>query len=331
MAQPPEAAVDAPRSLSMSDAAAAFDDLDALENEAAPEDPDAAQFEDDEPEGELDEGEEPDVDEPEDSDEGGEPETPAIDPPASLTAEEKAAWAQLPPEAQLMLKSVEARRTTETQRGLEKAREAQREAEAAAAERVAEAQRLFAEQQTQLASDYAPIKPDPRQFPDWQTYSAAQAQYEARAAQHSQRLQQLQGLHDEATREQERLHGEAMRRMVAEVRDEVPEFTNGQFQELMDKLTPLALELGYPENLLAEASPVDIRAIKRAAAWKVESDKYKALMARQMTKVRSGKTAKPNAAQPLGSGKARANDRALSAFRSNPSSMSAAAAVFEDI
>lgn len=284
---------------------------------------------DEEPTGETDEGDEPETDEAEDGeDEADEPEAPAIEPPASLTAEEKAAWAQLPPEAQLMLKSVEARRTTETQRGLERAREAQRDAESAAAARVAEAQRLFAEQQAQLAQRYAPVKPNPAQFPDWHTYSAAQARYEAQVAQHESIVQQLTGLHEEASQEQQRLESESMRRMVAQVRDDVPEFADtAQFRELMDKLTPLAIELGYPEELLSDASPIDIRAIKRAAEWKADSDKYKALMARQMTKVRAGKSAKPNAAQPLGSGKARASQTAIQRLKQTGSDADALAAL----
>lgn len=320
MAQPPEAAVDAPVVSEDADVLAALDEfIDGPGDAPATDDTEPA----DEPEG----GDEPDAEEPEDDeDEADEPET-AIDPPASLTAEEKAAWAQLPPEAQLMLKTVEARRTTEVQKGLEKARDAQQEAQRAAAERVAQAQKLFAEQQAAIAQRYAPQPPDARRFPDWQSFSAADAEYKAALAQHENLLQQVRGLHEEAVAEEQRLESVSMQRMVSAVKDEVPELTNGEFQALMDKLTPLALELGYPEDLLAEASPIDIRAIKRAAEWKADSDKYKALMARQMTKVRSAKTAKPNAAQPLGSGKARASATAAQRLRKSGSLEDAAEAL----
>lgn len=288
----------------------------------------------DEPEEEVEaeEGDEPEAGETDEEEgEEGEPEQPAIEPPASLTAEEKAAWAQLPPEAQLMLKSVEARRTTEIQQGLEKARSAQREAESAAAQRVAEAQKLFAEQQTALAQRYMPQKPDPRHYPDWQTYSAAQSDYEARAAQHQQLVQQLSGLHEEATKEHERLEAEALQQQWKAVQSDLPEAADpAQWQDLMGKLSPLALELGYPEELLADATPVDIRAIKRAAGWKEKAEKYDALMSRQMAKVRSGKSAKPNAAQPVGSGKARAKTNAIQRLQQTGSDADALAA-FEAI
>ena len=327
MAQPNEAAVEAPVIDMDDDESAAAALAQHFTDDEAPEE---------EPEGDEIEGEEEDTeaesDEEEAEDEEGdedEPEPPAIDPPASLTAEEKTAWAQLPPEAQLMLKSVEDRRTTEVQQGLEKSRTAQREAESAAAQRVAEAQRLFAEQNTALAQQYAPQKPDPRSYPDWQSYSAAEAQYEARVAQHEKLVQQLGSLHEEATKEQERLEAEAMKHMVAEVRNDLPEIADqAQWNELMVKLTPLAQELGYPDELLADATPVDIRAIKRASSWKEKADKYDALMASKMSSVRShkGKSAKPNAAQPKGSGKARAVSTAQARLKATGSDADALAA-----
>jgi hypothetical protein len=280
---------------------------------------------DDEPEPE--EGNEPESDEDEEGDED-EPDQPAIDPPASLTAEEKADWAQLPVEAQQKIVAIETRRTTEVQQGLEKARSAQREAESAAAHRVAEAQRLFAEQQAVLAQRYAPVEPNPQHYPDWQSYSAAESEYKARVAQHQQLMQQLGGLHEEAAKEQERLEAETLQAQWKAVKDDLPEATDkAQWTGLLDKLTPLALDLGYPESLLADATPVDIRAIKRASAWKEKADKWDALQSRKMATVRSGKTAKPNAAQPLGSGKARASAKAAQRLKETGSLEDAAAAL----
>jgi hypothetical protein len=51
-----------------------------------------------------------------------------------------------------------------------------------------------------------------------------------------------------------------------------------------------------------------------------------------MTKVRAARnSAKPSTAQPIGSGKARVANKSFDQFKRNPSSMAAAAAVFEDI
>lgn len=319
-----DAAVDVPVTYDDDESAAA-----ALENYLTGDEAEEGEsVEGDETDPEADEGDEPEAEEGDDEDaDEGEPET-AIAPPASLTAEEKAAWAQLPPEAQQTLVAIEARRTAEVQTGLEKARSAQREAESAAAGRVAEAQRLFAEQQATLAQRFAPVKPNPQHYPDWQTYSQAQARYEAEAAQHNDLMQQLNGLHAEATAEQERLEAQALQAQWKAVQNDLPEAADqAQWSELITKLSPLALELGYPEELLADATPTDIRAIKRAAEWKADADKYKALMSRQMSKVRSGKSAKPNAAQPVGSGKARASMKATERLRNSGSIDDAAAAL----
>lgn len=333
-----EEAVDAPRSLSMDDAAAAFEDLDNIEAEDQ-DDPEAELFADpetnepeeaEEAEDEADEGEDEEGDEEE-------PAEPAIPPPASLTAEEKADWAQLPPEAQQKIVAIEARRTVEVQQGLEKARNAQREAETTAASRIAEAERLHAEQLAKIATAYAPQPPDIRligQNPA--AYLEAKARYDDAQAQHDKFMQQVQTVHEEATKEQERLEQEALQAQWQAVRNDLPEAADpAQWKELMTTLAPLALDMGYPEELLAEATPTDIRALKRIHTRLTKAEekaaKYDAIMARQMTKVRAGKTAKPNAAQPAGSGKVRAHAKAYDRFKSNPSSMAAAAAVFEDI
>lgn len=322
-----DAAADAPRSLSMDEAAEAFADFESGEEELA-EDEDTElesdETEADEADEEADEGEEQDDDE-------DEPEAPAIDPPASLTAEEKAKWAQLPPEAQQAIVAIESRRTTEVQQGLEKARNAQREAESAAAGRIAEAERLHAEQLMAIAKRNAPQPPDDRLIDhDPRAYMAAKARYDRDIAQHNEFVQQIRSLHEGATKEQERLEAEAITAEWQRVSGDLPEAGNPeQWQALMGKLTPLALELGYPEELLADATPSDIRAIKRASQWKDKADKWDALQSRKMTTVRAhkGKSAKPGTAQPIGSGKARANAKATLRAKQSGSIEDAAAAL----
>jgi hypothetical protein len=328
MAQHEDAAVDAP--YDTDSAAAAISDLLNDSGDIAEEDDDEELPEGDEPEGdEVDEeGDEPE-DEADEDDEDEEPQEAAIPAPASLNAEEKAAWAQLPPEAQQTIAAIESRRTTEVQNGLAQARNAQRDAESAAASRVADAQRLFAEQQADIAQRYAPKEPSEQDFPDWGSFSRAKAQYNHRAAQHQDLMQQLGDLHSEAVVEQQRLDGESLQHEWAAVKGDLPEAADpALWQELQTRLTPVALELGYPDELLADATPTDMRAIKRAAAWKEKAEKYDSLMSRKMSKVRSGsKTAKPNAAQPLGSGKARANAKATQRLQRSGSVEDAAAAL----
>jgi len=335
------AAVDAPRSLSVDEAAAAFASLES-ENQ---EEEGGAHHEEPEAEPETDDAEES-GDEPDDTDETGddeaedddseddedEPGNPAIDPPASLTAEEKAAFAQLPPEAQQMIAAVENRRTAEVQQGLEKARSAQREAEIAAASQIAEAERLNAERLAQIAQAYEPQPPDDSLIDqDPRAYLAAKARYDAAKAQHDQYMQQVAAMHEQAVKRQEAIEAETIRAQFEQVKSDLPEASDPQkWQDLLSRLTPLALELGYPEELLADATPIDIRAIKRAATWKQKAEKWDALQARKMQKVRAakaGKTAKPNAAQPIGSGKARAISKAQQRLKQTGSIEDAAAAM----
>lgn len=323
MAQLETAAVDVPSSLSMDEAAAAFADIydDEPEGDELPEG-------DDDEELPEDEGDEPEA-EDDSEDEADEPETPAIAPPASLNAEEKAVWAQLPPEAQQTLAAIETRRTAEVQSGLEKARNAQREATSAAAGRVAEAQRMFAEQQAAIAQHYAPKAPVESQYPNWESFARAQTAYREQSAQHDQLMQRFTSLHGEATKEQERIEAEALTNMWADVKTDLPEAADkAQWDALMDKIAPVALELGYPQELLAEATPNDIRALKRAAAYKEKADKWDALQGQRMSKVRQGRQpAKPNAAQPIGSGKARATAKATQRLMQTGSVEDAAAAL----
>jgi hypothetical protein len=182
-----------------------------------------------------------------------------------------------------------------------------------------------------IAQRNAPQPPDDRMIEtDPRAYLAAKARYERDAAQHSEFVQQVQALHEGASKEQERLEAEAIKAQWAEVANDLPEARDpAQWQDLMAKLTPVALELGYPEELLADATPTDIRAIKRAAEKFAKADKYDAIMAKKMSGVRShrGKTAKPNAAQPIGSGKARATAQATQRLKQSGSVDDAAAAL----
>lgn len=326
MAQYPDegAAVDAPSSLTMDEAAAAFDDI--FDDEPEGEEPEGEPDESDP----VDEGDEPEDADDDSEDDEDEPEAPAIAPPASLTAEEKAAWAQLPPEAQQTLSAIEARRTTEVQKGLETARNAQREAQTAAAGRIAEAERLHAEQLANVAAAYAPKAPDPRlaeQNPA--AWIAQKARYDAAKAQHDEFMQHVTVMHGEASKEQERIEAETLTKMWAEVKDDLPEAADqAQWHELLGKLAPIATELGYPLDLLPQATPQDIRAIKRAFAWKEKAEKWDSFQSRKMVKVRNApKSAKPNAAQPIGSGKARAINSATQRLKQSGSIDDAAAAL----
>lgn len=261
-----------------------------------------------EPEADIEGEEAPETDADEVEDDGDEqddgddePEEPAIEAPVSLTADEKAQFAQLPAEAQRLIADVEARRNIQVQQATTRAADAQRAAQSAAAAADADAKAVYAQQLMAFTARFAPQAPDPSLArADPAQYIALDAQYRAEAAQHSQIVQQIEALRDEAERQFAQQEQVSVKAEWEAVIADVPEARDAaQMQQLLDRLTPLAVELGYPPELIANARPTDIRAVKRAAEWKAKADKWDAAQGRKMQRVRDAKTAKPDAAKPV--------------------------------
>lgn len=320
-------AVGAHSTLSMEDAAAVFaDDFD-----DAPEDAPSDEAEDfeDEPEGDEPEDESDEEDGDEESDEQAEP---AIEAPVSLNAEEKEVFAQLPPEAQQAWAASETRRNTQVQEATTKAKEAQRTAEQAAASANRQAETRFAEQLKAFTAAFEPQMPDPSQYRDIQAYQRDKAIFDHAKAQFDQLEQQVSGIGVETAEQR-------VERIKARDADllKIPEIANEETRDVFIKSAfGVAAELGYDQSDLAENMDAnDLKALGLAAKWKADSEELARIKAKSLERRRDGKTGKfrsmkPGAAQQSGSGDRLAN-KAISNFRSNPSNMRAAAAVFEDI
>lgn len=321
-----DAEADGARAFDMDEAAAALNDFISDEDDPkeASEDDDDIELEDD-----L-EGDEPtDEDDSEDEDdEDDEPET-AIEAPASLKAEEKEAFSQLPKEAQQFVRQFATRRDSEIQQGLEQARTAQRNAESSAAQQVAEATQAHAEQLMAVAQATAPQMPgDELLATNPQAYLQAKARYDREKAQHDQFVQQIHAMHEGARQELDQAEQQAIQAEWREVITDLPEAKDPQqWKALLEELTPFAKNLGYTDEQIASARPRDIRMVKRFRATQDKADKYDALMARKMERVRSGKTAKSNAAQPKGSGQRKARMKTRERLRNTGSIDDAAAAI----
>lgn len=256
-------------------------------------------------EGELDES---DLTEGEDEGEqDDEPGEPAIAPPVSLNAEEKAKFAQLPSEAQRLILDVETRRNAQVQEATTKASAAQREAEARAAAADAEAKGLYAKQLREFVGAFEPTQPDPNlAYQDPARYVAEKAQYDAAKAQHDALVQQISGVAEEASTE--------ARKAFIEQRDRdlmaIPEIANPETRaSAVERAMNTAKLLGYDTEQLANFGDAnDIKALLQIADFKAKADKYDQAMSRKMQKVRAGKpkTLRPNAAQPESSGRQRA-------------------------
>ena len=319
-------AVDAPASLSMADAASVFaDDFDDdIQGEDTPDPQEGEEFDDD-----L-EGEEPDEESDEQIDEDDEPEE-AIDAPVSLNKAEKEAFSQLPKEAQQFVAQLESRRASQVQEATTKASHAQRDAEARAAAADAEAKRVYAGQLDQFIKAFEPQMPDPqmaRQNPNG--YIAAKAEYDAQKAQHDSLVQQIKGIGEQAAQEVEQtFYQQRERELMA-----IPEIANvATRKDYLDKAMSAATKLGYDvDELTRTMDAEDVKRLHSVAEAFEMAEKYKAAMSRKMKRVRAGKqrTLQPGTAQQKSSGDRRA-DKAIANFRSNPSDMKAAAAIFEDI
>jgi len=240
-----------------------------------------------------------DVDE--DADEEDEPETPAIDPPVSLSKEQKAAFAQLPPELQKVWAETEAQRNREVQARTTEAAEAKRNAQAEAQRELASIQKRYADELGEYAKLFEPQEPDysliatnPEVFAEQMAlYKQMTAHRDYLAKQSAEARQQAQAGEQAIRAQQQEAELQVLRRELPEMND--PE----KGPKLMAELGNVGRELGYSDELLAQASASDVLALKKAHDWKAKAAKYDAWQARKMEAVRNAK-GKPKVMKPNG-------------------------------
>lgn len=216
---------------------------------------------------------------------------PPIEAPVSWDAEAKETFKNLPREAQEIVAKREAEREKFVQSKSQEAARARQEAEQTAIQQLAQVEAGYAQHFQQLAEQLQPQRPNPALLQhDPQAFYAQQADYEAKVAQQQQLQQQAQTYAQQAQLRAQQIaqseHAEQHRIIV----DKFPEYadpTTGP--ELQRKLTSVAKELGYPDELIGQARATDILAIRQAAEWKAGYDKYQALQRTKMEKVRAAK------------------------------------------
>lgn len=257
------------------------------------------------PEGEEDQSENQDDDLDLSEDEEGEDdeaETPPIEAPASLTAEEKTKFAALPKEAQAYVVELEGRRASQVQTATTKAAEAQRNAEASAARADAQAKAVYAQQLKTFADHLAPqMPPIELAHTDPTAYNAMFAQYTAARAQHDEFVQQVQSVGEEAQESMTQAEIAERDRFLMTLPEVQNETTRGAFFE---KAMGAAKRVGLDVTALNSATGGEWKALREIADAFDKADKYDSAMTRQMQRVREGKkvrTTKPNAAQPSSS------------------------------
>lgn len=237
------------------------------------------------------EGEEAEVSEDDISDEAEADDLPPIEAPVSWDAEAKAVFAGLPREAQEIVQRREVERERFVQQKSQEAARARQETEQAAIQQLAQIEHTYAQQFQQIAEQVAPQRPNPDLLRyDPQAFYAQQADYENAIAQRQQLQQQAHHYAEQAqTREQqaEQVRVAQEHALIVEHFPEYADPTTGP--KLAAELTAVARELGYPNELIAEARATDILAMRKVADLKRDADKYRALMAKKMEKVRAAK------------------------------------------
>ena len=228
----------------------------------------------------------------------GEQET-AIDAPASLNAEERETYGQLPPEAQAFVTALEARRNADVTKVTTKSAEAQRAAEAQAAQAAIQAKRDYAAQLNEIAKAIAPQEPQRQSYASDVDYLVAMRQHDQLIAQHSEFVQQVQRVGQEAEAEDQRAFVEARDKALMQI----PEIANAETrQDYLDRVfdPDLVGALGYERSELAKiADADDVKRLNTIAGWREKAEKYDAAMKRKMQTVRSAKkrNTKPTPAQ----------------------------------
>lgn len=224
-----------------------------------------------------------------------EAELPPIDPPVSLTAEEKESFKDLPRAGQEMM----VRRIGELEKGFQaKAQEATRAREGAmreAAEYVSQLQQEAAQQLEQYAKQFTVPEPDPaliasdpvqyaQQVRAHQYYTAQRAEAQRKAEEARGQAQQYQAMLQQHEQEQ-------FRQQLSEALPEFFDETKGP--ALREELTATAKFLGFSDEEIVNANANAIVGLKRVTELKADADRYRALMKKKMERVRAGKNPPP--------------------------------------
>jgi hypothetical protein len=227
---------------------------------------------------------------------GDEPESPAIEPPVSLNAEEKAAFSQLPPEAQAAWAASETRRNTQVQEATTKASEAQRSAEVRAAAADVQAQAEYAARLEQVGRAFAPQEPNRAHYPDDASYLVDCRQHDAALAQHNEFMQQVQGMKAGAQAQAAQIDNQARAQDLLTIPELADPTTRDTYvRESLELVKAIGLD---PVAFEQTASAQDFKALKQVGEWKAKAAKLDALNGKAMEKVRSakGRNLRPNAA-----------------------------------
>lgn len=221
--------------------------------------------------------------------------------PVSWTDEEKAQFAQLPPDVQKVISRREGEREKFVQSKSQEASKVAQQVQQQAIESINQLQNNYAQQLASLIPQ-VPEKPSAHLMAtNPQAYAQQLEAFEQGTAQRDSIVQQLQQVASQQQQAQKQLEQQEKQQLIQSLQTQFPEYLSDA--ELRQSLGSTALELGYPAEMLAQANFQDIMAMKMAHDWKTKAAKYDALQNGKMEKVRAAKlpsVSRPGAAQPKG-------------------------------
>lgn len=225
-----------------------------------------------------------------------------IAPPLSWAKDAKDEFAKLPRATQEIIATRERDRETFLQTKSREAAQTRQTVETEARAALKTIMDNHVQQLQPILQQIMPQQPDLRLLnsddPQHRTlYFQQEAAYRDAVAQQTQVSQQLQ----EAQRNAE-LIAQHQRQAEIEAEHEVlntalgTEWSDPSARaKLLDTLQPIAAELGYPQELIAQARAPDIIALRRASEWKAKAEKLDQLNKAKMVLVRADKSIPPTA------------------------------------
>lgn len=246
-----------------------------------------------------------------------------IEAPLSWAKDAKEVFGTLPPEAQQIIADREKAREASLQTKYREAAGTRQQVETEARTALQTIMQNHHQQLAQYQQQFEAPQPDLRLLnsddPNERAlYFQQEAQYRAASAQRDHITQQMR-------------EAEAHAQAIADQQQAVELQAEHQFLEeklgtewsdpsarakLLGDLGPIAAELGYPQELIANARGVDILAMRQVATLKVKADKYDALQKAKMVPVRAARGVPPTS-RPGSSGGARAPQDVVSQMYPN--------------
>lgn len=258
--------------------------------------------------------------------EKSEDDAPKIDAPHSWSKEDKELFAKLPPEHQAIIARRETDRDKFVQQKSIEAAQTRDKVANEARDIIVRMHEDHAQKLTAYAQMFTPQQPDQRllysQNPDDVTsYHRQKAAYDAGVDQQHQLHQQIADAQAAANSAREQSQQVERASDAQRLQEQLPEwFDPSSGPKLKETLQSIGAELGYPNELMAEASSTDIIALKKASEWKADAEKYRALIGKKMEAVRAAKNlprmTRPGAAPSKGQATAKTADRREQAIES---------------